>query len=275
MPIKIQRAEEVVSSSLARWGIYGANGVGKTTFVSTIPPDIPTLVVSADEENVKPLVGKGHIRVVKVSRWTDIGDIYAYLRDKISAHENGKKFFKCIVFDTWTRMQGLALNHVVGYDVEMPTNVQELISRIPRTARGYDVWHQVGLLASEWARYFVRLPIHTVFLFQETIRQPQSELGVVTIEPALTPSALAAVKDALELIGRMYVATSGESGLAEDLRSVDPDATERRYLFLGKHERIFAKGPTHILGRVVEEPTWSKLAACLVGKTEESSKKEE
>jgi hypothetical protein len=116
-----------------------------------------------------------------------------------------------------------------------------------------------------------------VFLFQESVRQPQNDLGVTTIEPALTPSALAAAKDALEMIGRLYVSSSDGLLGADDVRSISADAEEQRRLFIGKHDRIFAKGPTHILGRIIESPTWSKLAESLakvkVGDTAE--KKEE
>jgi len=109
--LSLLTVEDVVTSSLARWGIYSDNGVGKTTLISTIPRNKKVLVVSADQENVKPLRGhQDHIRVYKMSRWDELDDILRLLQSKQNP-------FDVCVFDTWSRIQGLCINHIVGYEL--------------------------------------------------------------------------------------------------------------------------------------------------------------
>jgi hypothetical protein len=48
--------------------------------------------------------------------------------------------------------------------------------------------------------------------------------------------------------------------LNEGSKTRIPEAAhEVRKLFIGQHERYLAKGPTHVLGRIVRDPTWQKL----------------
>lgn len=268
MALSLLRPDEVSSARLARWGIYGENGVGKTTFLSTIPPSIPTLVVSADDENVKPLRGLDHVRVCKVRTWQDVCELFLEIRritESQDFKEGKAKFFKLIAFDTWTRIQDLALGHVVGYEAAESGREKDYISRIPKRPRDWDQWAQVGSLSGEWLRYFIRLPLHVIFLFQEMTHRPRFEQDIIVTEPALRPEALASAKEALDIIGRLYV-TSSEQGGNLDLsgeRSISPHTKEQRMLLLGKHPRYFAKGPTHKLGYVVESPTWQKIATIL------------
>lgn len=278
MALVLQRPEEIVSSGLARWGIYGENGVGKTTFLTTIPThELPLLVVSADDENVKPLRGMQNVAIAKVTRWDDLAEVLKLLQDGLLLRDGRpdpdvlsgkKKFFRVVAFDTWSRLQGLAIHKVTGYEIARPGQEINYLTHVPKTPRDFREWGQVGALSSEWARYFMRLPIHTIFLFQENTREPKFEGDPIVTAPALTPEALRGIKEALELIGRLYVVRKEPGdGLpvspADRLRQIDPTTIERRMLLLGKHERYFAKGPTHALGYVVEDPTWARLAASL------------
>lgn len=276
MSITIQTPEEVASSGLARWGLYADNGVGKTTLLASIPPEIRTLVVSADDENVKPLKGHSHIKVVKVSKWNDLADIFQLFSKAYQDPDiiSGKKpFFRCLAFDTYTRIQRLAVNKVVGYELLKPGDEVQYIDRIPKLPQGWDGWQRVGALAEEWLRYFCRLPVHTIFVFQEQERFEKGEEGGSKIGPAMTPYALAGIKDALEIIGRMYVEVSAGSGGAPDPlvpaeksvegKKIHEDAKEVRKLLIGKHDRYITKGPTHKLGYVIDQPTWADLAKSL------------
>src|SRR6266487_3260913 len=106
VPFRLLKPENVASAGLAKIGIFGDNGSGKTTLLSTIPPSLPTLVVSADEENVDPLRGLDHVRVVKVTEWDQLRGVLQFLA------KDPKNPFKVLAFDTWTRMQALAINQV-------------------------------------------------------------------------------------------------------------------------------------------------------------------
>lgn len=313
MPITIQPAEQIRTSKYARWGISGQNGTGKTKFLSTIPSDLLTLVVSADDENTQPLMGRPHIAVAKIEVWEDVADILSMLQNpsgtplfrtflrEIAATPEGKElaqkrladpdvkagkapFWQVIGFDTWTRMQALAMNMIVGYKMIRPGDEAKYISKAPPALRGFDGWRQVGELAGEWMRYFQRQPIHTIFLMQEARRDSKFEDEPAMIAPALTPVALAHAKDTLSLIGRLYVVTQpadspGQNGAASteataalelDLSAtkenplvIRENVKEVRKLLVGKHEQYFTKGDSATLGYVVTDPTWSKLAKTL------------
>src|SRR5438128_12531556 len=106
---RLVTAEDVASSRLARIGLYADNGVGKTTFLTTVPGR--GLVVSADQENVKPLKGHAdHIRIWKMNDWNDLDDILHLLQGKDTP-------FEWCAFDTWSRVQDMAINAVVGYEL--------------------------------------------------------------------------------------------------------------------------------------------------------------
>lgn len=258
-------AEDVVSAALARWGFYGLNGAGKSTLLASVK--VPGIVVSADTENVKPYRGNKHIQVVKVEEWEDLDDVLAVVRNMATvAQKNGVTPF--VGFDTWTRMQGLVLNFLAGYPMVEPGKEADYMTRIPKLGgqRGQDsrnLYQQAGALLSEWMSYFNRLPVHALFLFQEMTRRPEYDNDIIETSPALTPSALARAMDSLELVGRLYVETSQGDGLVEDSREIRTDATEVRRLLIGKHPRYRTKGPTHVLGYTLENPTWDSLRPAL------------
>ncbi len=279
-PIQFLAPEQVLTGMYVHYGIYGRNGTGKTTLLSTVPKELPMLVVSADQENVKPLIGRPNTRVAVISLWEQLAQIYDFLRKGLLL-PNGqpdpdvlsgrKPFFRVLAFDTWSRMQGIAANKVIGYQRMSPEDAMKFISVAPKTARGYDAWQQIGALAGEWMRYFEELPIHCIFLFQEGIREIDGPYGgkLVEVGPLLTPLAAQHAKDTLEIVGRLYVETADEGGddllggVVSQSHRIDPSAVEVRKLLIGQEPPFFAKGPTHKLGRVIEDPTWEKLTASL------------
>lgn len=294
MSLRIVSPEEVAVANRARWGFYGLHGSGKTTFLSTIPWRL--LVISADDENVKPLFGHRNIKVAKVNKWEDMAAVLQYLHNGLADPEvkSGKKpFFEGIAFDTMSRLQELAANMIVKYDPEAAlSDLATYVKVAPRLPKGYDPWQQVGALAGEWLRYFERLPLHVIVMFQEQKREPKegSVLSEPIIGPAMTPEALYKhIMPTLEIVGRLYVDTkakpegatlegdgsdSTESGaLSLDDSDLDDkpasplainrNVEETRYLLLGKRPPFLTKGPTHRLGYVVENPTWDKLAVAL------------
>ncbi|HYW86822.1 MAG TPA: AAA family ATPase [Chloroflexota bacterium] len=268
-------AERITALTHVRLGIYGANGSGKTTFASTIPDTERVLYVSVDDENIRPVSRLKHFRVLKLRRWNDLLLIYQAL-------SSPKSTITTLVWDTWSRIQDLALGKVCGYEPADQTKLAQYIDRIPKSPDGWKGWGQVGALCSEWQRNFNMLPIHVVYLLQQQDRRDGDD---VLTGPRLTPEALKGIRDSLEIVGRLYVdleapGTNGhEPGepnaqpipMMDLLTSpqqaathIDPDAREVRRLFIGQHERYIAKGPTHVLGRVITEPTWDKIVPPLM-----------
>jgi hypothetical protein len=78
--------------------------------------------------------------------------------------------------------------------------------------------------------------------------------------------AWAGIKDIVEIVGRLYVEEAEYGDIGETKhRDIDPNMQETRRLLIGKHPRYFTKGPTHLLGYTIENPTWDKLAVSLKG----------
>src|SRR5215831_17514664 len=220
-----------------RAGIYGRNGTGKTTFAASIT-GINVLVVSVDDEGIRPYLHKPNIRVAKIRRWRDVIDVY----DVVA---NPKNKIQALVWDTWSRVQDLALGHVCAYEPADPAKLRDYIDRIPKSPQDWRGWNQVGALCSEWQRNFNVLPVNILYLMQEQDRQSETEFGTVTrTGPRLTPEALKGIRDSLEILGRLYVSLSSDDPAAVTLErgdGIDPNVKETRRLFIGQHDRFIAK----------------------------------
>ena len=271
-------SDKIQALTHVRMGIYGANGSGKTTFASTIPETERVLYVSVDDENIRPVAKLKHFRVVKLRRWNDLLIIYQALAQP-------KNSITTVVWDTWSRVQDLAVGKVCNYEPADPARLAQYINNIPKNPHDWRGWGQVGALCSEWQRYFNMLPLHIVYLLQEQDRRREVEDDIKT-GPRLTPEALKGIRDSLEILGRLYVdlaapdPTKPENSEEEPLPPpvpeftldskpeadrIDTNVKEVRRLFIGQHDRYIAKGPTHILGRVVTNPTWNTIVPPLFG----------
>jgi AAA domain len=267
-------AERIQALTHVRMGIYGANGSGKTTLASTIPDSERVLFVSVDDENIRPVAHLKHFRVVKLRRWNDLLTIYQALADP-------RNRITTLVWDTWSRVQDLAVGKVCNYEPADPAKLAQYINSIPKNPHDWRGWGQVGALCSEWQRNFNLLPIHVIYLLQEQDRRREVEDDVKT-GPRLTPEALKGIRDSLEILGRLYVdlaapepnAPQEDNPIAPALPDlltplvqsdrIDANVREVRRLFIGQHDRYIAKGPTHILGRVITDPTWAKIVPPLL-----------
>lgn len=283
--MQILSPEEVVAAHLARWVIYAENGRGKTSFLASIAKaQLRVLVVSFDQENTRPLLGLSPwIKVVKVYKWAQILQVFELFRQRttmgdmnftprpeyVNAPPGRKPFFDVLAFDTYTRAQGLAANQIIGYDPFAPgQDFKKWINEAPKNPKGWEQWQQIGSLAAEWERYFMMLPVHVIFLMQEMEYETRFKSGVYRRGPALTPSALIRTKEMCHLLGRLYTTTEGGSLNMGDAGGgskydINPQAVEKRYLLLGGHDYFDTKGPTHVLGYTVEDPTWETLAKSL------------
>lgn len=285
MPLHLVREADLVALTKIRLGIIAKNGVGKTTFVSTIPPEERVFFNSVDVENIRAVAHLKHFSINKLVRWNDLLDVY----ETTLANLAKPKPPTVLVFDTWSRMQDLAIGKVTGYQPADPEMLRKYIDAIPKSVRGWEGWGQVGSLMVEWMSNFNRLPIHIIYLMQENDRENKFD-EVLETGPRLTPVGATGIKDALEIIGRMYVEVggheidvSGNNSVSEEdaakivggltkspailSRQIDPDAVEVRKLFIGQHDRYFAKGPTHLLGRVVSNPTWQNVVVPILTQT--------
>ena len=130
-------------------------------------------------------------------------------------------------------------------------------------------WQQAAALSNEWMAYFQALPVHKIFLFQQATREPVVPGEPHLTGPALTKGAIAGAREQVELMGKLFATTRPTENksllteLPEEVRTIDVHAVEQRYLLIGQHEAYATKGPTHILGYAIEDPTWERLAVSL------------
>lgn len=281
MPLEFKKAKDVVNRKYARWGIYGNNGVGKTTFLSTIPADLPLLVVNTAVENIKPVADLDHVTVTSMFYWDEMQELFLKLRGILTVRDSSnrlvpnpdivsgeKKFFRVVAFDTLTRLAALAAKKILGQDNISPEDAYKLMTALhEQKGRNFEFFNSLAGMVGEVVRNFEQLPIHIVWLFQERNREPEFEHSSPTVTgPDLTPAAVAQVKESVELLGRLYVTLNEEKDLLgkDGSYRINASATETRRLLIGQHDRYMAKGPTHILGYTVENPSWDKLAETLI-----------
>ena len=131
-------------------------------------------------------------------------------------------------------------------------------------------------MGKELVIQFNELPLHLVWLCQESTIQPKFDHDIIQTVPLLPGNAAwKGIKDVVEICGRLYV-EGGEhpDGLATTGRDIDPNFVGTRRMLIGKHPRYFSKGPTHLLGYTIENPTWAKLLPGLTWKPMETASEE-
>ena len=280
-PLTFSRPADEMAATLARWGMYGRWGRGKTTLIGTIPPELPTLVVNTPTENIKPISHIKHLVRTPLTEWEQMTDLFLKVRSEtmVKNRKTGswepdpdyvsgrKKGIRVLAFDTLSRLQALAMKKRMGQDNLSPEDAYQLMLKVEKTGKGYDFWNDVGDWVAEAVRNFDTLPLHVIWMMQEDDREPKFEHSSPAITgPQLTPKALKQVMETLEIVGRLYVAPQEEDLLdLGDKKSfqINPNMKEVHWLLLGQHDRYLAKGPTHILGYAVKNPTWDKLTEAL------------
>ena len=255
MTLQIGPAEEFIESALARWGIYGRNGVGKSTLMASIPDTEKLLVLVEEGQNIRPYKTANHIKMATLHTWDDVIEAYQVVL-KAKSLGGGPTV---VGFDGWPAR--LIINKVTGAHLE-PGDEREWLKKPPDTyPDSWEQWDDVAALSNWGLLAWFRLPVHLVITFDED--DPKVEKGEVIRRggPLLPKQPLRGVKKHLELVGRLFAETVNNS---LQLDSGIPDnATERRRLLLGENEFWFAKGPVHALGYSIVNPSWNKLLPSL------------
>ena len=256
--VKIVRPDDIEEGSLARYGIYGENGVGKTTFLTTIPDEERLLVISEEGQNIKPLKGYRHIKIAPVSQWKDVEDLHKFLIDM--AKSKPELAPTAVAFDGWPIR--LIINKATGAHLGRGEEREWLSNPPDQRPSNWGDWDKVAGLSNYGILCFLRLPVHMIFLFDE--EAPRLDKGEITRKggPMLPTQALAGARRYLEVIGRMFVDV--QSSVADDF--IPDTAEEVRRLLIGKHEFFFSKGPTHALGYTITNPSWDKLLPALTAR---------
>lgn len=159
--------------------LYGGSGSGKTSFWSTFPGPILSIVCSGSK---KPgelrSVSKENRKKIQTITLEKISDI-----QEIVNHQRNTGEFKTVVQDHATGLQDLILKEILGLD-EIPAQLGWGIAN-------QQTWGQVSLQTKESLRAILNLFCHRVIVCQERLFEPreENELGESIIGPALTPSS--------------------------------------------------------------------------------------
>jgi hypothetical protein len=277
-PLGIKTPDEVGVSKFARWALYGDNGVGKTYFVRSIPPELRVLVFTTPSEPILPLHGLPNVKVKLITEWPQISEMFDNIRrlNEKAMARNGKNWVDVVVWDTWTRMQEIAMNKVLGQTLFDPyKDTTGMFAKILDTPPKYfGEWKErdkTAALANQAIRMWNSLDLHMIFLLQEELKRPKVEHDApYHIHPlVVTPAAMQCVKETCSIVGRLYVDLDGAGADAlEDTPGykINPTAKEIHRMLVGKHAYYTSKGPTDQLGYVVTDPTWRKLAVSLTAR---------
>lgn len=266
--IKLQKPSELTVESKARWAIYADQGVGKSTFAATAAtwleetaPGREVLVISIRGEAVdayKPyeerVEGKSaRVRIIRITKWDQLTEVLLLLG-------NPRSPFDVVIFDTFpSRLAAEKMGNVSLSPEEWQQILKTPERLTPKAGKGQDgfsLWEGIAAIQVYTLELFYALPLHVLCLFQPEERDKNGETQA---GPALTPQAARFMRPAFKLCGYLYT--------ADDETELNPrvikEVIRERKLLIEKHPFFYAKGPSHVLGPVVTNPTWAKLAESL------------
>lgn len=225
--------------------VYGRNGMGKTRFAATAPD---VLIVDINERGTRSVRHSG-AKVYKVRRWSDISDIYWYL--KTADHP-----YKSVALDTITAMQALGMTHVLKEGEERDPN------RDPKMPSQRD-WGKLTELMKMQLLNFRNLDMNVIFTAQERVIGDDDELGEHV--PDLSKGNRAIAMGSVEVIGRIY---------QKEVRTVNKKTKKEKSsweirMLVGPHEEYATKDRTGALGRIVRNPTVPHILEAAFSEEEE------
>src|SRR3990167_7590649 len=135
---------------------YGRSGTCKTTLSASFPK--PLLILDIKEDGDDSVGDVEDAKVLEVKEWSDIEEIYWYLKSKHGSH------YATLVLDTVTKMQDLAIfeaKRQAGRDADGPMSQQ--------------LWGSAAGLVRHWLEAFRELDINLVILAQDRVTETDED----------------------------------------------------------------------------------------------------
>lgn len=187
------------------WVIYGKNGTGKTTLLSTADG----VLILAAEDGTLSIRGKakGKAKKLKIDTWDKLEAVYWLLKDGepvkgggIKIRTSGGDFtVKYLAIDTVTKLAEVCMRNVVLGDKTSDVS-KDLIKRTLRD------WGDMGEKMKYWLQQFEELPIQRVWVCQENSNSDDVDSDEYSIFPALSKSLRTYVLSEADIIARTYIA---------------------------------------------------------------------
>lgn len=173
-----------------KMNVYGRSGTGKTTFYSSFPKPLLTIICSGAQEtrSIYKVPGIDMVRLQEVEE-------FPLLMEHVA--ECGK--YKTVVLDHVTAFQDMVLKAILGLEI-LPAQTSWGLA----TQQEYG---QLGLQMKEYLRLMLDLPINTVMVAQEKAfnAEEQSELLLPNVASALTPTVTGWINTACDYIVQTFL----------------------------------------------------------------------
>lgn len=193
------------------WVIYGKNGTGKTTLLSTTEG---MLILAAEDGTLSIREkAKDKAKKIKIDTWDKLEQVYWLLeksprvKDKagniigINIPVAGGKTFlvKSVGIDTVDRLVEVCMRNVILGERDKDTSKDVL----KRTLKD---WGTMGEKLKFWLQQFEELPIQRVWLCQEASTSDDSESDEFSIYPALNQGVRKYILADADIIARLTIA---------------------------------------------------------------------
>ena len=236
------------------WVIYGKNGTGKTTLLSTADD----MLILAAEDGTLSIRGKAKTaKKLKIDTWDKLEAVYWLLKNGEPAKGGGIRIrtaggdftVKYLAIDTVTKLAEVCMrNTVLGDKASDPS--RDILKRTLKD------WGDSTERMKYWLQQFEELPIQRVWIFQENSNSDDVDSEEYSIFPAINKGLRTYVLSEADIIARTYIA-KGELGVVYRLSA----APNPKYV---------TKDRTGLINRgAINNPDLTKLYNVVFGKTEE------
>lgn len=226
------------------WLIYGKNGTGKTTLLSTVD----NMLILAAEDGTLSIreKAKGNAKKIRIDSWDKIEEVYWLLKrgtwkdGGVYIKVKGGSFLvKSLGFDTITKLAEVCMRNIVLGDKAKDVK-KDVITKTMKN------WGDMSEKLKYWLQTFKDLPLQKVWLCQESTNAEDLESEEYTIFPAVNKSLRLYVQSEADIIGRTFI-KQVETGKVQFRMSVAPNPT------------YVTKDRTNLLGGVIPNPKLNKL----------------
>jgi energy-coupling factor transporter ATP-binding protein EcfA2 len=192
------------------WLIYGKNGTGKTTLLSTVEG---TLILAAEDGTLSIKdKAKGKAKKIAVNKWEVIEGVYWLLKNspvekntdgsiagiRIQT-KDGSFLVKSIAFDTITKLADICMRNVVLGEKETDPS-KDILKKTMKN------WGDMSEKMKYWLQMFQDFPIQKIWLFQEGTNSEDVDSEEFNIFPQVNKSLRAYAMSEADVIARTYIA---------------------------------------------------------------------
>lgn len=208
------------------WLIYGKNGTGKTTLLSTVEG----MLILAAEDGTLSIKdkAKGKAKKIQVDMWEKVEGVYWLLKNSPVEKDadgnivgirintkSGSFLVKSIAFDTITKLADVCMRNIVLGEAEKdPT--KDILKKTLRN------WGDMSEKLKYWLQMFQDFPVQKVWLCQETANADDLDSEEFSIFPNASKSIRGYIMSEADVIARTYIAKT-EKGVQFRLSAAPND----------------------------------------------------